>query len=94
MRPLLVSRLLELSEPQEGARASLVALWAEVARSSSAGMGQWFGQELFSAAMLSRALEFSPVYALQMSLIGWHPLMHRDRFRIIRCNPFWMVWIM
>ncbi len=52
-----------LAGGSEGARASLDALWTEVARSSSAGMGQWFGQELFSPAMLSRALELSPVYA-------------------------------
>ncbi len=51
-----------------GGRAALDTLWAEVARSSSAGMSQWFGQELVSPAMMSKALEFSPMYAFADAL--------------------------
>ena len=47
----------------DGGRAALDALWEAVARSSTAGMSQWFGQELFSPSMMSKALELSPVYA-------------------------------
>lgn len=46
-----------------GGRAALDALWEAVARSSTAGMSQWFGQELFSPSMMSKTLELSPVYA-------------------------------
>lgn len=47
----------------EGARVALDDLWEAVARSSNAGMSQWFGQELFSPSMISQALEMSPAYA-------------------------------
>lgn len=52
-----------LANGAEGARGALDALWASVARSSSAGIGQWFGQELFSPSVLSQALEMSPAFA-------------------------------
>ena len=47
----------------EGGRAALDALWAEVAHNSSAGMSQWFAQDLFSPSIMSKALELSPMYA-------------------------------
>ena len=83
-----------LAGASEGACASLDALWAEVACSSSAGMGQWFEQELYSPAMLSRALELSPVYAFADVFNRMTSAIRRDCFIIIRCNPLWMVWIM
>lgn len=51
-----------LSGGNEGAREALSNLWGEIARSSGAGMSQWFGQELFSPSMMSQALEMSAPY--------------------------------
>ena len=83
-----------LAGASEGAWACLDALWAEVACSSSAGMVQRLGQELYSPAMLSRALELSPVYAFADVFNRMTSAIRRDRFIIILYNPLWMVWIM
>lgn len=72
-----------------GARDALDALWSSIAKSSSAGLHQWFGQELFSPSMISQALEYSPAvmfadaFSRMTSPYNWGPFYNHPLQKIV-----------